>query len=208
MSILCLMSKEHHIVYVPGLSDQSFINRNLSSRLPVIWGLYGFKTHIIYPHWQEGNSFHPKLSRILQKIDELNSLGYRVSLVGQSAGAGAVLNAFCERREMINGVINICGRVRTGAGVRPTLEIAGKNSLAFVESVLFFERKNEPSLNDQDRKKIMTVRSLWDEVVPKSTVPIIGAKNIVIPFVEHSLSGIVACTLYSAVILGFLKKLA
>lgn len=200
------MFKEHHIVYVPGLSDQSFINKGLSGMLPLIWKIYGFETHIVYPHWQEGNSFQPKLKKILDKIDALSTSVYTVSLIGQSVGGSAVLNAFCERRNMVNGVINICGRVRAGKNVSPTLEIAARNSPAFIESVLLFERKNEPGLNDQDRKKIMTVRPLWDEIVPKSTVPIRGAKNIIVPSFEHSLSGILACTLYSGTALGFLKN--
>lgn len=199
------MSKEHHIIYVPGLHDQLFINKGLTKMLPPIWRLHGFTTHIVYPHWEEGNSFQPKLRKILQEIDELHNLGYKVSLVGQIAGGNAVLNAFTERRNIVSGVVNICGRIRAGENVRPTLEHAGRHSQAFIESVSMFEKDNEPTLTDQDRKKIMTIRPLWDETVPSSTVSIRGAKNIVIPSVEHSLSGILACTVYSGITLGFLR---
>lgn len=198
------MGKEHHIIYVPGLHDQLFLNKSLTNVIPYIWRLHGFATHIVYPHWEEG-SFRPKLQKILKEIDDLYNLGHRVSLVGQSAGGSAVLNAFSERRDIISGVVNICGRMRAGENVKPTLNLAGRYSPAFIESVKLFEEINEPTLTDQDRRKIMTIRPLWDETVPKSTVPINGAKNTVLPSVEHSLSGILACTVYSGITLGLLK---
>jgi len=202
------MSKEHHVIYVPGLHDQHPINKNLTRFVPLFWKPYGFQGHIVAPHWEEGKEFAPKLKRILAKIDELADQGHIVSLIGQSAGGSAVMNAYSERRNMINGVVDVTGRLREGENVSPSLEVAARSSPAFAESVLLFERKNEPTLSNQDRKKIMTIRPFWDEVVPATTVPLEGATNLVAPIPEHSIGGIAMCTIFAKRILYFLNNLA
>ncbi len=105
----------------------------------------------------------PKVSPHNKKIDELSDKEYEISLFGQSAGGTAVLNAYIERK---NKIVNICGRLRKGKNVFPSLETAAKGNPAFVESVLLFENQNEKKLTTEDRKKILTIKPLWDGVVP------------------------------------------
>lgn len=201
------MSKQHHIIYVPGLRDKMWLNTNLVHVLTPFWKIQGFHSHILAPHWEEGTKFAPKQKLITDKIDELIKKGHTVSLIGQSAGGSAVMNAFCERRKVVNGVINCTGRLRAGVNVKPTLEVSAKISPAFKDACLLFEHKNEPTLTKSDRKKIMTIRPVWDEAVPASTVPLDGATNITLPFVEHIISGVVALTILSKIPLNFLRKL-
>lgn len=202
------MARQHHIIYVPGLHDQHVFNRSLTKFLPRVWKSYGFYGHILAPHWEEGSSFRPKLDKIVRKIDTLSKQGHIVSLIGQSAGGSAVLNAFCERKKVVNGVINATGRLRKDEHIHPSLLTAARRSRAFGESVLLFEHVNERSLSEKDLQKIMTIRPFWDEIVPASTVPLVGATNRVIPVPEHSLGGIYIVIFFAKQLFDFLQTLA
>ncbi len=192
------MRKEHHIIYVPGLNDQNILNRNLAKLIPFYWHKFSVTTHIIAPHWEEGDSFGPKLKLLLREVDALIYHGHIITIVGQSAGGSAAMNAFCERRNMIHKVVNITGRLNRGDNVNPSLEQVSKNSRAFRESVLLFEKVNEPTLKPSDREKCLTIRPFWDEAVPSSTVSIKGATNLVAPFPEHTLGGILIGIFYAS----------
>lgn len=201
------MPKTHHIIYVPGLNDQNPFSKLITNTLPLFWKQHGFTGHIITPHWSQGKSFEPKLKRIIKKIDELAETEDPISLIGQSAGGSAVLNAFCARKSVLTGVVNVVGRLRAGENVRPSLEWATRKSPAFKESVTLFEKENEPKLTREDRKRILTARPWWDEIVPAGTVPVHGATNLVSAVPEHCVGGTAICSLYAKAILQFLTKL-
>jgi hypothetical protein len=194
------------IIYVPGLNDDKFLNKKLINFLPLIWNKYGFDVFIVRPEWRTGKFFYPKLTLIINKIDELSSKGYAIYLFGQSAGGAAVLNAYTERKNKIKKVVNICGRLRKGKDVLPSLKTETAENPAFAESVLLFENLNENRLTMNDRKKVLTIKPIWDGVVPSSTVALQGATNITIPMVQHSIAGISALTIFSQEILSFLSS--
>lgn len=200
------MAKQHHVIYVPGLRDTWIINKAIIKVLPFFWEPQGIHIHVFSPHWEQGTRFAPKLKQLTDKIDSLVKQGHKVSLVGQSAGGSATLNAFCIRKSVVHRIINSTGRLRAGNNVWPSLKQAAKISPAFKESVLLFEKKNEPTLTKVDRKRILTIRPLWDETVPASTVPLDGATNLIAPIIEHSLGGIFIVSFYSKVMLDFLKE--
>jgi len=112
-----------------------------------------------------------------------------------------VLNAFLEVPK-INAVVNICGRLRAGKNVFPTLEQAASQSPAFKDSVELFE-KGEPLMKAEQRKRVMTFTPLWDEVVPKETVFLKGAVNKTMPSGEHMVSGFLGMTLFAPMVIGF-----
>jgi hypothetical protein len=194
------------IMYVPGLNDDIFPNKNLINLLPYFWRIYGYEVFIIQPEWRTGKSFQPKLQLIINKIDELYAAGYEIFLFGQSAGGAAVLNAFTERKNKVSKVINICGRLRKGENVNPTLKKAARGNPAFAESVLLFENQNEKKLTKEDRKKILTIKHIWDGVVPSTTVGLTEAVNITIPVLQHSIGGIAVLTFFSRKLASFLSS--
>jgi hypothetical protein len=195
-----------HVIYIPGLHDQAPMNRGLAKIFPPFWRSRGFNFHIVRLNWEKGKRFAPKMKLILDKIDELSKDGDKVFLIGQSAGGSAALNAFIQRRGVVKGVINSTGRLRKGEGFKPDLDLASITSPAFKESVILFERK-EPSLTASDRKKIMTVRTMWDQLVPASTVSIKGAKNLTAPIAEHMTGGTFIMSVYSRVLQNFFRDL-
>lgn len=194
------MAKRHHVIAVPGLGGENFGFRAIVNS----WQRYGFTPHIHNVNWKDGEAFKPKLQRLVRLIDDLSSNNDFVSLVGTSAGGSAVLNAFYERRNKIQRVINVCGRLKKGENVFPSLNLAARKSIAFKESVLLCE-KNEPSLTQNERAKILTIRPIFDEIVPSVTTSIKGANNSRIFSIEHTLSIILAMTIYSNLVIEFLQ---
>ena len=61
-------------------------------------------------------------------------------------------------------------------------------------------------LTNSDRKKILTLRPLFDEVVPPYTVPIQGARNEITPSIEHVISIALNMTLFKRKIINFILK--
>src|SRR3989344_8807022 len=195
------MSKEHHLVVIPCLCGRNL----LFDRAVNAWSRFGFIPHPYEMTWKDNKGFSPKLARLLKTVDDLQINDSIVSLVGTSAGGSMALNAFYERQDSIHRVINVCGRLRSGVNVFPTLDQAAKSSPSFKESVLRCEDK-ESDLSVQARGKIMTIRALLDEVVPTSTSTIQGARNLQIYSVEHMFSIAVAMTICARPMVEFLKE--
>jgi hypothetical protein len=194
---------EHHLIYVPGLHDSLLIRRAGFHVLLLIWRLHGFHAHLILPHWEKDNEFAPKLERIAQKVAELDKQGHYVSLVGESAGGSAVLNTFMECRDKIAGVVNITGRLRSDG--EPSLEKMSDGSPAFAESVRRCEAAL-PSLTDEQRQRVITIRPCIDAVVPPETVAVEGATNLVSPARGHSLGGAQIAAIRTAIWMKFLRS--
>lgn len=196
------MNKKHHVIVSPGMDGRigglKLLTRNWPKK-------YGLSPEVVQTIWKDGKGLEPKLTKILDLIDKFVDKGDTVSLIGTSASGSLMLNAFVERKNVVNKVVNISGFLRPGNGTgMHSFETRSAASKAFRESVLRFE-KSEPSLTEQDRCKILTVRPMFgDELVPANTVTINGALNKTVPMIEHILSIATALVLYDPVIV-FLK---
>lgn len=199
------MIVNNHVIFIPGLNDHNPINIKLIGLLPFIWRHY-FIVHVVYPNWGDGKSFFLKLEKVTKKIDSLLAKGFKVTLIGQSAGGSLAINALSQRKKFLLGAVNITGRLQEGLCLRPSLKWAGRKSPAFIQSVLYCEKKAIPSLTKSDRKRILTIRPILDEIVPSETVPIEDATNVVSPFPGH-LSGILICAFYKEKIFRFINNI-
>ena len=194
----------HVVIVVPGLGD---VDKAIAITTG-FWKLFGL-TPIVFPmEWKlQTNNFQSKLKKLISLIDTEVDKGNKVSLLGTSAGASIVLNAFIQRTKSIHKVVNVCGRLRPGPsiGFRSFANMT-KGFPSFAESVIT-SGKNESKLNINDRKRIMTIRPLFgDQYVPKETVYLNGAKNITIPTVEHSSTIAMCLTFLSGTTISFLKS--
>ncbi len=192
------------LIIITGLDDGvgrlQFITRNWKTK-------YGIEVFVQRMDWKgKDQDFEKKLKRIINKIDEFSSRGYKISLLGTSAGGSVAINAYILRKNKINKVINVGGRLREGVGTIPSLEQATRNSISFKESVLRCER-NLKLLTKTDKQKILTIRPLYDEVAPISLMTIKGATNIQILSLEHTFSIFLALTVYKRTIVNFLMLL-
>ncbi|MCL5090634.1 MAG: hypothetical protein M1514_01345 [Patescibacteria group bacterium] len=204
MAQLLKAAKSSHsiAIIVPGLG-----NENKGHELLVKWWkLWNIKTYICGLNWKiEENGFTEKLKKITDLIDKLYAPNKKISLIGTSAGGSAVLNAFIARKNKVHRIVNVCGRLRSGDALFYTFEKAASKSPSFKESVLKFE-KTETKLTNQDKEKIMTIKPIWDEIVPASTVKIKGAKNILVPSIGHVLSISLSLSLFAYPIIEFIKS--
>lgn len=179
------MNLKHKVIIVPGLGDET----NKIKWATNFYRKYGLEPVVHNMWWRKGEKhFEPKLQKLIKLIDSLSKMGDKVSLVGTSAGSSAVMNAFIARKKKIYKVISVCGRLKQGEekGFR-SFEAKTASSLAFKESILMFE-KSEPKLTKEDRKKMMTISAVFDELVPGNTSRIKGATNNQIKSVEHMFS--------------------
>jgi pimeloyl-ACP methyl ester carboxylesterase len=189
------MSTSHHIVVVAGLGDSLYSWATRSWAGPHV---------IVHPHrvgWESGD-FETKLRDLAHKIDLLADQG-SVSLVGISAGGSLAVNALTRRPKSVHRVINVCGRLRAGQHVHPTLKQAARTSPAFFQSVEASEAA-QASLDPALATRVLTLRARWDEVVPPSTVTLPGADNRCLLSAEHVLSITVGLVFYRRVILDFI----
>jgi len=189
----------HHVIYVPGLGDAKPQGQHLVTWL---WRVHGLRGHYIPMHWADGEAYAPKLQRLLDKIDELGARGDRVSLIGTSAGASSVLNAYAARRQAVTAVVCICGKIQHPETVH---QRTFSENPAF-ETSLHQAQTSLKQLTMQDRSHILSIHPKSDNVVPVADTIINGAVERTIPTTGHSPSIAYALTVGMATIAQFIKR--
>jgi pimeloyl-ACP methyl ester carboxylesterase len=193
------MDRPHYIVYLPGLGDDTF--GPAQTKLLKLWKVYKLNAHYHYIGWADGEAFAPKLERILAAIDK-HAKGQTVSLVGTSAGASAALNAYAARKDVIHSVVCICGKLRNPQTIVPA---RFKQNPAFQDSLTLLP-SSLATLTSADRKKILSIRPLKDNMVPPADTFIEGARTALVPTAGHGLSILYALTIGSRRVASFIKS--
>lgn len=193
---------KHSVILIPGLGN----NEKLLELATKFWVKYGLN-QVVYPiEWNNNDvTFSNKLEKLLKLIDTLIEQDNKISIVGISAGGSAAINAVCERKDKINKVVSVCGRLKVGnlTGFR-SFKAKTATSAAFAQSVILCE-ENIKHLTENDKKKIMTIRAgFGDELVPANTTFVEGAYNTVIPTGEHVFSIAMALTMFSKELIEFI----
>src|SRR5690349_5120081 len=111
------------IIYIPGLGDQNPVYQRKAIGF---WRHYGVEPELFQMNWGDKKPWEPKFNKLLKRIDQLSKKG-PVALVGVSAGASAVINAYAARKDKVVGVVCIAGKIH-----RP-------------ENIQTHYRKNNPS---------------------------------------------------------------
>jgi pimeloyl-ACP methyl ester carboxylesterase len=178
------MKEQHHVIYVPGLGD----NNTRYQRLAIgWWHHYGVIPHFQSMDWGDGEPFEPKMERILGKVDELAKIG-RVSLVGTSAGASAVLNTFARRTDSIHKVVTICGKIQN---LQTIQEWRYRRNPAFRDSAAILPSSLE-QFGQDELFRILNIYPIWDGVVPAHDAVMEGTQTFRIPSIGHAFS--IGCT--------------
>lgn len=189
----------HHVIYVPGLGDDKTYGQDSAVRG---WEKYGLSGHYFPIGWADGESFEPKLKRLLDKIDGLLHDGYLVSLVGVSAGASAVLNAYAQRPS-VHGVVLISGKVQRTHLIGGQIFSANP---AFKGSA-YMLKDSLKSLTPNRISRIMSIHPLRDGRVPVKDTLIPGSVEKTVPVIGHLFSIFYTVTFRGKLIADFLKKL-
>lgn len=192
---------KHHIIYLPGFGDPRSLEKTAVEKL---WRIFGVTAHHHTLYWHDDVSFDVKLEAVLKQIDELKAAGHTVSLVGTSAGASVAIDAFAKRPDKISGVVCICGKLRNSEKIGETYY---KKYPAFRGSIDLLY-KGLDSLGKANRQRIMSIRPIFDEIVPVKDTCIDNAKSKLIPVVGHLLGITYSITFGARAITKFLKSQA
>lgn len=192
------MKETIHAFYVPGLGDPRYKSQG---SLLKAWSFYGVNIHYYPMYWSDSRPFQEKFEDFLESIDTQTKLTGRVSLIGTSAGASAVINAYAARKEVIDHVVCISGKLNNPQTIANSFE-----QYPSFEGSLGMLAASFSLLDEDDRSRILSLHPLHDGIVPIEDTRIEGAHEGVIPVVGHMASIAYALTLGSHRITRFLKS--
>ncbi len=175
--------KRHILILIPGLGNVdpyirfiTYISEKL--RIPLIVHNVGWKEH--------DQDFLTKIESLLRKILLYRRKGYRVSLLGISAGGSLALIAMKKLKSDVHISVVCYARLKTRYNTLPMQGEILKRFPAHYKLVAYFEKNIEPSMNKKERVRIMTVRPVWDDIVPIKSMILSGADNRKIWLLRHS----------------------
>lgn len=154
--------------------------------------------------WDDSEAWIDKSQRLSSRIETLTAQGIKVALVGASAGASAVINAYALHTSQLVGCVLLAGKVNHPETIGNSYR---RRNPAFVESAYACE-KALATLTNQDRTRILSRYGALDEIVPKKDSYIPGASNEIVPTFEHALTIATQIVFGAPHFLRFLKKLA
>jgi predicted peptidase len=188
----------NYVLYIPGVSDHKdiFQQRALKS-----WDKFNLDVRFIKVNWYDNEPFKDKLKRIIQLVDELSVKGSTISLVAASAGCSMAINVYQMRKNKINSIVFICGKMVNPNNIQSHYK---RDNPSFLESVIESD-KNIKKLTARDKEKILTIHPLYDEVVNKRDGIIAGARNETLVAVGHAIGIISAISIYKRVSINFIK---
>ena len=192
----------HDVIYVPGLGDTRADGQRA---LISTWRFWGVRPHFLQMVWGEGDDFEPKLQRLLDRIDDLHGRGHKISLVGASAGAGAVINAFALRQDKVSGVVCIAGKINNPEGIGPDYQ---RRSSPFVDSAYRVQASLDQLAFKTDRTRIQSRHAIFDPVVPTRDSEVVGGQNKTVPSVGHAITIATQLLFGAPFFIRFLKKTA
>ena len=196
------MSKQHVVIYVPGLGDYNFA---LKVRKTVLswWHFKNVSIVACVMNWTVDEPWQKKFDRLLALIDEHYSAGKIVSLIGESAGATAVMLALNQREDKLNLVIFLCGKSQFPERVAAERY---RDNPAFKEAL---NRSHQivALLSEGQKAKLLNLHPLFDETVPVSETKIPDVKDVYMPILGHAISILFATTFWSWRIVHFIRKL-
>ncbi|MBA3757669.1 hypothetical protein H0X09_02290 [Candidatus Saccharibacteria bacterium] len=188
----------HHVIYVPGLGDRTPNGQNLAIQL---WRLYGLTPHYFPLRWADKEKLSLKIDRLLSKIDELSQQDHPVSLVGVSAGASAVLNAYSNRKNL-GAVVSIVGKIHNPQTIGGTIY---KINPAFKES-MYLVASSLDKLGEAERARILSLYTPADRTVPPFDSQVLSGVNRKIFGFGH-ISGIFFAVIFGGPsIAAFIRK--
>jgi pimeloyl-ACP methyl ester carboxylesterase len=195
------MLRQHHIIYVPGILDNIYHIQSISVRT---WRPYGVRGHCHVMPWLGKEDYEAKFQRLLDEINKYKEQGHKVSLVGASAGASAVLNAYVAQPDKINGVVLICPKIN---GPETVSKKTYRKNPAFKESLELLQT-NLPSLTTHDKAtKILSYYSPADGSIPYPGSVIPGVLERRLPAIRHGYAIVYALTFGAYSFIRFLKRL-
>ena len=193
------MKKPLHVIYVPGIADNIY---HVQSLLVRTWRWSGVYGHCHEMPWLGPVSYDLKFQSLLDEIDKYSAEGHEVALIGVSAGASAVLNAYVARPDTIKGVVLLCPKINYPETV--SQKTYARNP-AFKES-LHQLQGNLAKLTAHQKKRILMCYSPSDGTVPYEASVIPGVQERRLLSLRHPRAIIYGITFGAPSFLRFLKQ--
>ncbi len=195
-----MSNRKLRIVLVFGLDDGKF---NFPALLTKVWNTKDVQLYPLAVGWRDGNKYSPKLAKLLAVIDELLATGDPVALIGISAGASLIINAYAARPQLV-GVVSVCGALRLMSDPPPKFAKSVGSSEAFQESAVACEQ-SQRLLTDHQLNRTLIMEP-WRDFVPLSTMRLAGAKVHRVAGINHSQSIVTVMLFYRRAIIRFLDQ--
>jgi len=195
------MQKKLAVIYVTGVGDA---NVSSQRRAVSVWRLWGVQAAVLQMQWARAETWHVKQARLLAEIDRLLAQDRPVALVGASAGAAAVVNAYAIRKDQLIGCVLIAGKVNHPETIGENYRRGNPDLLACVQAC----QQSLAELDTQDRKRILSRYALFDAVVPLQDSVIPGARGGAVPTAGHTITIALQLLFGAPSFLSFLKRLA
>jgi len=194
------MDQQLYLIYIPGLGDSRVTGQR---KAVATWRWWGVEAELFQMNWADKEAWTTKFARLLKRIDTLTAQGKRVGLVGASAGASAVINAYATRRDHIAGCVLIAGKVNRPEAIGRRYQ---QQNPAFVTAAHDCQTALD-SLTFGDRKRILSRYALADETVYKPDSRIAGAQNRLVPTIGHAFTIATQLVFGAPSFIRFVKRL-
>ncbi len=168
-------NEKRAVLVLPGLGDET----KLVELMTCHWAICGYDRIVVSAKWEDDESIDEKKQRLKNKMEELWAKDRKTEIVGCSAGGPLALLLFLENRNRMCRVTNICGRLSVGPkfGWRGFVSRTDGH-LEFGECVKESEARIK-TLDSDVLRQITCVSAGYDELVPRETSEIEGARNLV-----------------------------
>lgn len=191
--------KQHAVIYIPGLGDHSLSGRQ---KLISTWKYRDVAIELCPMYWTVDEPWETKLSRLLELIETRHAEGKLVSIIGESAGATAVIHATYMQRRKLHSAILLCGKSQFPERVASHLY---RKNPAFRDA-LTSSHKIVQELTDNQKAIMHNFYPLVDPTVPPWETKIPGVKNHVFPAALHAAGIVFAMTAWSWRIVRIIKR--
>lgn len=194
-----IFQSAHHVIYIPGIGDARSYGQDFAIR-QFAW--FGITPHYLPLGWANQEGYDTKLQRVLSMVDTLHVQGGKVSLIGVSAGASAVLNVYALRQDIVDSVICVCGKINRPENIHEHTFLQNPD---FRESMLRVA-DSLTKLNTKQRQRILSIHPWRDQVVALEDTYVEGGKNRAYPGWNHSSGIFFAATVGVPDIARFIKS--
>ncbi len=158
-----------HVIYITGLGDDM---PSPQQRAIKTWKLYGVEPIFFQSNWESKETFEEKLQRLRNAIDKAYVTSQKeVGLIAASAGVSLALHAYAHQKDVVAGVVSICGKIGRPEYV---LDRVKRRSPSFARSMDVLPQTLS-LLSPAERKHILCVVPFIDEVVATKDQVLEGA---------------------------------
>lgn len=190
------MTKQLHIIYVPGFGEVYDAGRRI---LLNGWRIFGATTEFVPMNWNGPETYHQKLHRVNRAID--NAAGKRIVVIGESAGGSIALPIYATRHNELHKVMTICGKNSSAANVAP--HFYRKHS-AFADAMQHTDNVVD-QLDAKQLRNLVVFYPLFDEIIPYKETALPGSRVVRLASIGHFLTISLCLTLFSGYIVRVAK---